>query len=118
MAAFRELVVGGGNRQDVIDILVNESGMSQAQAENTMQNLESEYNQAVQHAAQAAEATASGRVVGGVLVLHRPAAGRCCGCRWRLARRAQRRDRGGYGHPLARPFGSPVRPRPSEPLPE
>ena len=62
MAAFRQLVVGGGDRQAVIDILVNQGGMSQEEAESTLQNLEDEYNQAVQEAeqqaAQAAEATA------------------------------------------------------------
>ena len=62
MAAFRQLVVGGGDRQAVIDILVSQGGMSQEEAESTLQNLEDEYNQAVQEAeqqaAQAAEATA------------------------------------------------------------
>ena len=63
MSAFRQLVVGGGDRQAVIDILVNQGGMSQEEAESTLQNLENEYNQVVQEveqqAAQAAEATAS-----------------------------------------------------------
>lgn len=62
MAAFRQMVIGGGDRQAVIDVLVNQGGMSQEEAESTLQNLETEYEQAVQEveqqAAQAAEATA------------------------------------------------------------
>lgn len=63
MAAFRELVVGGGDRQAVLDILVEQGGMSPNEAESTLQNLETEYEQAVQEveqqAAQAAEAVSS-----------------------------------------------------------
>jgi polyhydroxyalkanoate synthesis regulator phasin len=62
MAAFRELVVEGGDRQAVIDILVEQGGMSQEEAETTLQNLETEYQQAAQEieqqAGQAAEAAA------------------------------------------------------------
>jgi polyhydroxyalkanoate synthesis regulator phasin len=62
MAAFRQLVVGGGDRQAVIDVLVNQGGMTQEEAETTLQNLETEYEQALQEveqqAAQAAEAAA------------------------------------------------------------
>jgi hypothetical protein len=62
MAAVRELVVEGGDRQAVINILVEQGGMSQEEAESTLQNLETEYEQAVQEieqqAGQAAEAAA------------------------------------------------------------
>jgi len=62
MAAFRQFVAGGGDRQAVVDVLVTEGGMSQQEAESTLQNLEAEYEQAMQEAqqqaAQAAEAAA------------------------------------------------------------
>ena len=62
MAAFRELVLEGGDRQAVIDILVEQGGMSPEEAESTLQNLEAEYQQAVQEveqqAGQAAQAAA------------------------------------------------------------
>lgn len=54
MAAFRELVVEGGDRQAVIDILVQQGGMTQEEAESTLQNLEAEYEQAVQEIEQQA----------------------------------------------------------------
>jgi hypothetical protein len=63
MAAFRELVVEGGDRQAVTDILVQQGGMTQEEAESTLQNLEAEYEQTVQEveqqAAQAAETAAA-----------------------------------------------------------
>jgi polyhydroxyalkanoate synthesis regulator phasin len=63
MAAFREMVREGGDRQAVIDVLVQQGGMSQEEAESTLQNLEAEYQQAAQEAeqqaGQAAEAAAS-----------------------------------------------------------
>jgi hypothetical protein len=52
MSAFRELVLEGGDRQAVIDILVQQGGMSPDEAESTLQNLESEYQQAAQEAEQ------------------------------------------------------------------
>jgi hypothetical protein len=58
MSAFRQFVTGGGDRQAVIDVLVNQGGMTQEQADSTLQNLESEYNQAVQEAQQQASQTA------------------------------------------------------------
>lgn len=62
MNAFRQFVTGGGDRQAVIDIMVNQGGMTPEEAETTLQNVEAEYEQAVQEAeqqaAQAAEATA------------------------------------------------------------
>ena len=62
MAAFRELVLEGGDRQAVIDILVQQGGMSPDEAERTLQNLEAEYQQAAQEveqqAGQAAQAAA------------------------------------------------------------
>jgi polyhydroxyalkanoate synthesis regulator phasin len=66
MAAFRELVLEGGDRQAVIDILVQQGGMSPDEAERTLQNLETQYQQAAQEveqqtrqAAQAAAETVS-----------------------------------------------------------
>jgi polyhydroxyalkanoate synthesis regulator phasin len=66
MAAFRELVIEGGDRQAVIDILVQQGGMSPDEAERTLQNLETQYQQAAQEveqqtrqAAQAAAETVS-----------------------------------------------------------
>jgi hypothetical protein len=66
MAAFRELVLEGGDRQAVIDILVQQGGMSPDEAERTQQNLETQYQQAAQEveqqtrqAAQAAAETVS-----------------------------------------------------------
>jgi polyhydroxyalkanoate synthesis regulator phasin len=62
MTAFRELVLEGGDRQAVIDILVQQGGMSPDEAERTLQNLEAEYQQAAQEveqqAGQAAQAAA------------------------------------------------------------
>jgi polyhydroxyalkanoate synthesis regulator phasin len=58
MAAFRQFVAGGGDRQAVIDVLVAQGGMSQEEAESTLQNLETEYEQAVQEAEQQAARTA------------------------------------------------------------
>ena len=62
MAAFRQLVLEGGDRQAVIDILVQQGGMSPEEAERTLQTLEAEYQQAVQEveqqAGQAAQAAA------------------------------------------------------------
>ena len=54
MAALRELVVEGGDRQAVINILVEQGGMTQEEAESTLQNLEAEYQQAVQEIEQQA----------------------------------------------------------------
>ena len=62
IAAFRELMVEGGDRQAVIDILVEQGGMSPEEAESTLQSLEAEYEQAAQEveqqAGQAAQAAA------------------------------------------------------------
>ena len=62
-AALRRLLVEGGDRQAAIDILVNQGGMSPEEAQATLQDLESQYQQAVQEieqrAAEAAEATAN-----------------------------------------------------------
>jgi polyhydroxyalkanoate synthesis regulator phasin len=58
MAAFREFVTEGGDRQAVIDILVQQGGMSQEEAESTLQTLEAEYQQAVQEIEQQAGQTA------------------------------------------------------------
>jgi polyhydroxyalkanoate synthesis regulator phasin len=62
MAAFRELVLEGGDRQAVVDILVQQGGMAPEEAERTLQNLEAEYQQAAQQveqqAGQAAQAAA------------------------------------------------------------
>jgi polyhydroxyalkanoate synthesis regulator phasin len=60
MAAFRELVLEGGDRQAVIDILVQQGGMSQEEAESTLQNLETQYQQAVQEIEQQAREAAQG----------------------------------------------------------
>ena len=54
MAAFRELVAEGGDRQAVINILVEQGGMSPEEAESTLQNLEAEYEQGVQEIEQQA----------------------------------------------------------------
>jgi polyhydroxyalkanoate synthesis regulator phasin len=58
MAAFRELVLEGGDRQAVIDILVQQGGMTPEEAERTLQNLETEYQQAAQEAEQQARQAA------------------------------------------------------------
>jgi polyhydroxyalkanoate synthesis regulator phasin len=61
-AAVRQFVAGGGDRQAVIDVLVDQGGMSQENAESALQNMEQAYEQAVQEAqqqaAQVADATA------------------------------------------------------------
>ena len=63
MAALRRLLVAGGDRQAVVDILVNQGGMAPEEAQTTVQDLEGRYQQAVQdieqRAAEAAEATAN-----------------------------------------------------------
>ncbi|HEX2222714.1 MAG TPA: hypothetical protein VHN15_00765 [Thermoanaerobaculia bacterium] len=63
MAALRRLLLGGGDRQAVVDILVNQGGMAPEEAQATVQDLENRYQQAVQEleqrAAEAAEATAN-----------------------------------------------------------
>ncbi len=62
MAAMRELVTSGGDRQAVIDVLVDQGGMTQQQAQGTLQELETTYEetreQAEQQAAEAASAAA------------------------------------------------------------
>jgi polyhydroxyalkanoate synthesis regulator phasin len=62
MAAFREFVMEGGDRQAVTDILVQQGGMTEEEAESTLQDLEAAYQQAVQEieqqAGQAAQAAA------------------------------------------------------------
>jgi hypothetical protein len=61
--AFRQFVSGGGDRQAVLDVLVNQGGMTQEEAESTLQNLQAEYDQAMQEvqqqAAQSAEAASA-----------------------------------------------------------
>ena len=63
MAALRRLLVGGGDRQAVVDILVNQGGMAPEEAQTTVRDLENRYRQAVQgieqRAVEAAEATAN-----------------------------------------------------------
>jgi hypothetical protein len=56
--AFRQFVTGGGDRQAVLDVLVNQGGMTQEEAESTLQNLQAEYDQAMQEAQQQAAQTA------------------------------------------------------------